>query len=78
MNKKSINRLDKNLFMMKNINKRLMKDDLKHYKITNKENKSKILIWKPRCPNAWQIPFFIGQNSELLIWLLIKELVANP
>jgi hypothetical protein len=44
MNKRNINRLDKNIVMMKNINKRLMKTKLKHYKITKKENKSKILI----------------------------------
>ena len=44
MKKKNINKLDKNIVMMKNINKRLMKTKLKHYKITKKENKSKILI----------------------------------
>jgi hypothetical protein len=44
MNKRNINRLDKNIVKMKNINKRLMKAELKHYKITKKENKSNILI----------------------------------
>ena len=36
-----------------------------------------ILIWQPRCLNAWQMPPFIGQNSELLIWWLIVEWVAT-
>jgi len=32
-----------------------------------------ILIWTPRCLNTWQMPPFIGQNSELLIcWLLMN------
>ena len=52
---------------MKGINKRLMKAKLKHYKNTKRESKCMILIWKPRCLNAWQMPPFIGQNSELLI-----------
>jgi len=34
-----------------------------------------ILIWKSRCLNTWQMPSFIGQNSELLIWWLIIEWV---
>ena len=36
-----------------------------------------ILIWKPRYLNAWQMPPFIGKNSELLIWWLIVEWVAT-
>ena len=36
-----------------------------------------ILIWKPRCLNAWQMPPFIGQNLELLICWLIDEWVAT-
>jgi len=32
-----------------------------------------ILIWKPRCLNAWQVLSFIGQNFKLLIWWLIVE-----
>jgi hypothetical protein len=45
MKKKNINKLDKNIVMMKNINKRLMKAKLKHYKNTKKESKNMILIW---------------------------------
>jgi hypothetical protein len=44
MKKKNINKLDKNIVMMKNINKRLMKAKLKHYKDTKKESKNMILI----------------------------------
>jgi hypothetical protein len=44
MNKININKLDKNIVMMKNINKRLMKEKLKHYKNTKKESKNMILI----------------------------------
>ena len=36
-----------------------------------------ILIWKPRCLNAWKMPPVIGQNSELLIWWLIVEWVTT-
>jgi hypothetical protein len=60
MNKRNINRLDKNIVMMKNVNKRLMKAELKHYKITKKENKSKILMWKQICLHVWKMPPFIG------------------
>jgi hypothetical protein len=44
MKKKNINKLDKNIVMMKSINKRLMKAKLKHYKDTKKESKNMILI----------------------------------
>jgi len=44
MNKRNINKLDKNIVMMKSINKRLMKAKLKHYKNTKKESKNMILI----------------------------------
>jgi len=37
MKKKSINKLDKNVVMMKSINKILMKAKLKHYKIKRKK-----------------------------------------
>jgi len=36
-----------------------------------------ILIWKPRYLNTWQMPPFIGQNSELLICWLIVEWMAT-
>jgi len=49
---------------MKGINKRLIYTKLKYYK---RESKSMILIRIPRCLNTWQMPPFIGQNSELLI-----------
>ena len=62
---------------MKGINKRLIKAKLKHYKNIKRENKNMILIWKPRCLNAWKMPPFIGQNLELLIWWLIVELAAT-
>jgi hypothetical protein len=35
--KRNINKLDKNIVMMKSINKRLMKAKLKHYKNTRKK-----------------------------------------
>ena len=44
MNEININKLDKNIVMMKNMNKRLMKAKLKHYKNTKKESKNMILI----------------------------------
>ena len=44
MKKRNINKLDKNIVMMKNINKGLMKAKLKHYKNTKKESKNMILI----------------------------------
>jgi hypothetical protein len=62
---------------IKGINKRLMKAKLKHYKNIKKKSKNMILIWKPRCLNAWQMPPFIGQNSKLLIWWLIIEWMAT-
>jgi hypothetical protein len=39
MKKRNINKLDKNIVMMKSISKRLMKAKLKHYKNTKKERK---------------------------------------
>jgi hypothetical protein len=42
--KKNINKLDKNIVMMKSINKRLIKAELKHYKDIKKESKNMILI----------------------------------
>jgi len=44
MKKKNINELDKNIVMMKSINKRLMKAKLNHYKNIKKESKNMILI----------------------------------
>ena len=44
MKKRNINKLDKNIVMMKTINKRLMKAELKHLKNTKKESKNMILI----------------------------------
>jgi len=44
MKKININKLDKNIVMMKSINKRLMKAKIKHYKNTKKESKNMILI----------------------------------
>jgi hypothetical protein len=44
MKKRNINKLDKNIVIMKSINKRLMKAKLKHYKNTKKESKNMILI----------------------------------
>jgi hypothetical protein len=37
MKKRNINKLDKNIVMIKSINKRLMKVKLKHYKNTKKK-----------------------------------------
>jgi ABC-type phosphonate transport system ATPase subunit len=37
--KRNIDKLDKNIVMMKNINKRLMRAKLKHYKNIKKESK---------------------------------------
>jgi len=48
MKKRNINKLDKNIVMIKSINKRLMKAKLKHYKNTKKESKNMILICKPK------------------------------
>jgi len=39
MKKRNINKLDKNIVMIKSINKRLMKVKLKHYKNTKKKKK---------------------------------------
>ena len=44
MKKRNMNKQDKNIVMMKSINKRLMKAKLKHYKNTKKESKNMILI----------------------------------
>ena len=44
MKKRNINKLDKNMVMMKSINKRLMKAKLKYYKNINKKSKNMILI----------------------------------
>ena len=44
MKKRNINKLDKNIVMMKSINKRLMKTKLKHYKNRKKVSKNMILI----------------------------------
>jgi hypothetical protein len=40
MKKININKLNKNIVMMKSINNRLMKAKLKHYKNTKKESKN--------------------------------------
>jgi hypothetical protein len=45
--------------------------------ITKYKKKRVVLIWTPRCLNAWQMPPFISQNSKLLIWWLIVEWVAT-
>ena len=42
--KRNINKLDKNIVMMKRINKRLMRAKLKYYKNIKKESKNMILI----------------------------------
>jgi hypothetical protein len=42
--KRNINKLEKNIVMIKSINKRLMRAKLKHYKNTKKESKNMILI----------------------------------
>jgi hypothetical protein len=42
--KRNINKLDKNIVMMKSTNKRLMGAKLKHYKNIKKESKNMILI----------------------------------
>jgi len=42
--KRNINKPDKNIVMMKSINKRLMRAKFKHYKNTKKESKNIILI----------------------------------
>ena len=53
---------------MKSINKILMKAKLKNYKKIYKErNKEHELDLNTKPPNTWQMPPFIGQNSELLI-----------
>ena len=53
---------------MKSINKILMKTKLKNYKKNIKrEIKSMNLILTTKLLNTWQMPLFIGQNSELLI-----------
>jgi hypothetical protein len=44
MKKRNINKLDKNIVMIKSINKRLMKVKLKHYKNTKKK-KTRIWSW---------------------------------
>jgi len=41
MNKRNINRLDKNIVMMKNLNKRLMKAEFKHYKLQRKRTRAR-------------------------------------
>jgi hypothetical protein len=48
MNKRNINRLDKNIVMMKNINKRLMKAKLKHYKEREQEQDLDLKIEMPK------------------------------
>jgi hypothetical protein len=42
--KRNIHKLDKNIVMMKSINKRLIRAKLKHYKNIKKESKNMILI----------------------------------
>jgi hypothetical protein len=42
--KRNINKLDKNIVMMKSINKRLMKAKLKHYIYIYRERESKNMI----------------------------------
>jgi len=44
MKKRNMNKKDKNIVMIKSINKRLMKAKLKHYKNTKKKSKNMILI----------------------------------
>jgi hypothetical protein len=44
MKKRNISKLDKNIVIMKSINKRLIKEKLKNYKNIKKESKNMILI----------------------------------
>jgi len=60
MNKRNINRLDKNIVMMKNINKRLMKAELKHYKITKEREQEQDLDLKTKMPKFIANASFIG------------------
>ena len=62
---------------MKSINKILMKENLRLTKNIKREEKSRFLIWTTKPQNVWQMPPFIGQNLELLIWWLIIEWVTN-
>ena len=53
---------------MKSINKKLMKAKLKNYKKYKERNKEHELDLNNQAhQNTWQMPPFIGQNSELLI-----------
>ena len=52
---------------MKSINKKLMKAKLKNYKKYKERNKEHELDLNNQALNTWQMPPFIGQNSELLI-----------
>ena len=54
-----------------------MKAKLKNYKKYKREIKSMNLIWTTKPQNTWQMPPFIGQNSELLIWWIIVEWVPH-
>jgi len=44
MNKRNMNKKDKNIVIIKSINKRLIKTKLKHYKNTKRKGKNMILI----------------------------------
>jgi len=50
--KRNINKVDKNIVMMKSIKKRLMRAQLKHYKNTKKKSKNMILIWTTKMPKC--------------------------
>jgi hypothetical protein len=60
VNKRNINKLDKNIVMMKSINKRLMKAKLKQYKNTNKERKQEYDNLKTKMSKCMEMPPFIG------------------
>jgi hypothetical protein len=57
--KRNINKLDKNIVMMKSINKRLTKVKLKHYRNTKKERKKEYdLDMKTKMSKCMENAFF--------------------
>jgi len=90
MKKKNINKLDKNIVMMKSINKRLMKAKLKHYKNIKKERKQEHDLdlktkmtkymendsfYRLRCGTIdWLTNYLVG--GQPLIWWLVFDIVG--
>ena len=66
MKKRNINKLHKNIVIMKNINKRLTKAKLKHYQNTKKKKQEYDLDLKTKMPKCMTSAFFYRKKFRTI------------